>query len=181
MIVVVTSSLLGSKDQFEKNAPALKYTVLKNSKDVVVILDKAIKHPIVITGVTKFAKAQGIPRPEAILTLAALGIGKLVKVCEAAEADAKLELERFEEDTRRAAEASDRATTPGGGDSDIVVIDATEFERNAPKEETKAAADIGKNAADPVPSSGEPSMPGGIPDKGKGKAKEKKDDGCVAM
>lgn len=185
VIVVVTSSLLESKSQFEKNAPGLKHTVLKNSKDVVIILDKAIKHPIVVTGVTKFAKSKGIPRPEAILTLAALGIGKLVKIVEAAEADAKRELEILEEEARRAALAADRATTPGGGDSEIVVVDATEFEKNAPREETKAAEEIGKNAADPAPgqpsTSGESSMPGGLPDKGKGKAKEKKDDGCVMM
>jgi hypothetical protein len=194
-IVVVTSSLLDSKSQFQKNAPGLKHTVLKNSKDVVVILDKACKQPIVITGVTKFAKSRGIPRAEAIMTVTALCVGKLVKILEEAEADAKAELDKLEAEAKRAAAEIDAAasghdnaaasTSAGKGPAtydDIVVIEADAFEKTNTKEEVKEAEKIGKSAADP--SAGTSTVPGALPeaststDKGKGK---KKDDGCIIM
>lgn len=189
-IVVVTSSLLDSKSQFEKNAPGLKHTVLKNSKDCVVILDKGIRNPIVVTGVTKFAKAQGIPRPEAIITLAALGITKLIKILEEAESDAKQELDKLERETKEAAKHVEH--DPGFGD--VVVVDASEFERVSPKDQVKSAEAIGKVAHDAyeaaTPAAGytdtkgkeaEPAAPGALPATDKGKGKEKKKDDCIIM
>ncbi|PVF95117.1 hypothetical protein CPB86DRAFT_828172 [Serendipita vermifera] len=182
-IVVVTSSLLESKSQFQKNAPGLKHTVLKNSKDVVVILDKACKQPIVVTGVTKYAKAHGIPRAEAIMTVTALCVGKLVKILEQAEAEAKEELDRLEAEAKKeAAEAEGAASTSAGkapATDDIVVIDVDAFERTNSKEENKEAEKLGKLVSE-TPGN----VPGGLPeaststDKGKGK---KKDDGCIIM
>ncbi|KIM27137.1 hypothetical protein M408DRAFT_9517 [Serendipita vermifera MAFF 305830] len=194
-IVVVTTSLLNSRAQFEANAPQLKHTVLKNSKDCVVIVDKAIKNPVVITGVTKFAKAQGIPRPEAILTVAAWGVGKLIKILDEAEGEARVELEKFEAEVRQ------RQLEVEHESGDVVVIDASEFEKHLPKEEARVAKEIGHAAAPPSeggapagvatgappvasPSEApaEPAVPGALPDKkGKGKEKKEKDDGCIIM
>lgn len=178
-IVVVTTSLLESKSQFEKNAPSLKHTCLKNSKDVVVILDKAIKHPIVVTGVTKFAKSKGIPRPEAILTVAALGLSKLMNILGEAEEEARAELAKLEAEAA-AAVGSGGASSSGGGEG-LIVIDAQDFERTVPNEETMRAEEIGKAAA-PSPDEVPSSAPGAFPDsKGEGKGKGKKDDGCIIM
>jgi hypothetical protein len=187
--VVVTSSLINSRAQFEANAPQLKHTMLKHSKDVVIIVDKAIKHPIVITGVTKFAKSKGIPRPEAILTIAALGVGKLIKVLDEAESEARVELEKFEGELRQKALQADQ-------EGDLVVVDAGEFEKTVPREDSKKADEIGHAAAPPpdtsatastsaaaagtAPSTSEPTVPGSMPASKKDKAK-KKDDGCIIM
>jgi len=181
-MVIVTSSLLKSRSQFEENAPQLKHTMIKHSKDCVIILDKAIKHPIVITGVTKFARSKGIPRPEAILTIAALGIGKLIKVLDEAETDARVELEKFEAEVRQ------RAVEHGPEEGNLVVVDAAEFEKTVPKEESKKAEEIGHAAAPPPAAaststapgtSSAPAVPGAMPASSKEKAK--KNDGCIIM
>jgi hypothetical protein len=187
-IVVVTSSLINSRSQFEANAPQLKHTMLKHSKDVVIIVDKAIKHPIVITGVTKFAKSKGIPRPEAILTIAALGVGKLIKVLDEAEGEARVELEKFEAELKQKALKADQ-------EGDLVVVDAGEFEKTVPREDSKKADEIGHAAAPPpgtsaaastsaaaagtAPSTSEPTVPGSMPASKKDKAKKKDD--CIIM
>jgi len=187
-IVVVTSSILNSRSQFEANAPQLKHTVLKHSKDCVIIMDKAIKHPIVITGVTKFAKSKGIPRPEAILTIAALGVGKLVKILDEAETEARGELERFEADMKQKATLAERE------DGDLVHVDAGEFEKTVPREDSRVADQIGHAAAPPpgydaagaststapAGAPADPAMPGALPASKKDKTKKEKD-GCIAM
>jgi hypothetical protein len=181
--VVVTSSLLESKAQFEQNAPGLKHTVLKNSKDVVIILDKAVKHPIVVTGITKFAKAKGIPRPEAILTIAALGLGKLVKILDEAEVEAREELAKFEAEAAAATKAREAAgTTADAAEDDLIVIDAGDFEKTAPSAEVKRADEIGKAAAPPPTTSEGSSAPGAFPSTSATRnEKRKKDDGCIIM
>lgn len=200
-IVVVTSSLLESKAQFEKNAPGLKHTVLKNSKDVVIIMDKAIKNPIVVTGVTKFAKSHGIPRPEAILTLAALGVGKLAKILAEAEGEAKKELEKFEAEAREASKHIESDL----GFGDVVVVDADDFEKASPRDQVNSAKEVGKAAQDnanpaastsgyasastsgnraaaPAAKGSEPTVPGALLAKdGKDKTKTEKDGGCIIM
>lgn len=185
--MVVTSSLLNSRAQFEANAPQLKHTMLKHSKDVVIIIDKAIKHPIVIVGVTKFAKSKGIPRPEAILTIAALGVGKLIKVLDEAEGEARVELEKFEAEIREKTLKADQ-------EGDLVIVDAGEFEKTVPREDSRKADEIG-HAAAPLPgsnatastsaagagsSTSEPTVPGAMPASNKDKTK-KKDGGCIIM
>jgi hypothetical protein len=172
--VVVTSSLLESKAQFEKNAPGLKHTVLKNSKDVVIILDKAVKHPIVITGVTKFAKAKAI---------AALGLGKLVKILDEAEIEAREELAKFEAEAAAANRAHQAAgTTADAAEDDLIVIDAGDFEKTAPSAEVKKADEIGRAAAPPPTTAVGSSAPGAFPStSAAGNDKKKKDDGCIIM
>ncbi|KAG8805696.1 hypothetical protein FRC18_006536 [Serendipita sp. 400] len=187
-IVVVTTSLIESKTQFEKNAPGLKYAVLKNSKDVVVIVDKAIKHPIVVTGVTKYAKANGVPRPEAVMTIAALCVGKLVKVLEKAEGEALAELERLNLESQQAEARAQQLVGEHGGESssgsagDVVVIDASDFEKTTSKEDTKAAKEVGRTAAHAPGAEANTATTTKESADRKGKGKENKEDGgCVIM
>lgn len=48
-IVVVTSSLVKAREQMETNSPALKRAILKNGKQVIIVVDKSLKNPVVIT------------------------------------------------------------------------------------------------------------------------------------
>jgi hypothetical protein len=59
--------------------PEIKKSIAKNGRDVLVILDRALRHPIVVTGVSKFARSQGIPYSEALLQLASLGLAKIIE------------------------------------------------------------------------------------------------------
>jgi hypothetical protein len=134
--------------------------------------------------VTKFAKSKGIPRPEAILTIAALGLSKLVKILDEAELEAKEELSKFEAEAAAAQKAHQAAgTTADAAEDDLIVIDAGDFENTVPSAEVKKADEIGKAAAPPPPTSSEgPSAPGGFPSTSNaGKDKKKKDDGCIIV
>jgi len=123
-IVVVTSSIEKAQDQIKKNSPAIKRSIQKNGKQVVIVVDKTLKNPLVITGIHKFAKAQGVPAPEAILTVASLALSKL--------------LASFPTDEELAA----MERNPDMVDE----IDAQDLERMATKEADAEAKSVGKQA-----------------------------------
>lgn len=82
------------------------------------MLDKALKNPIVITGVSKFAKSKGIPHADALLRLASLGLAKILR----AIPDEILE----------------------GAENLVEELDAAELERTSSREENENATRIGR-------------------------------------
>jgi hypothetical protein len=119
-LLVVTSSLNNLQSSLHKSdvGPTIKKSVAKNGRDVVIILDKALKHPIVVTGVSKFAKSKGIPHAEALLQLASLGLTRIMKSM-AKEESAAME-------------------------HAVEEIDAAELERSSPVEANERAHQVGK-------------------------------------
>ena len=89
------------------------------------VLDKALKNPVVITGVSKFAKSKGIPHAEALLRLASLGLAKILRA---------LPEEALE-----------------GVETIVEEIDAAELERTSSREENEDAAKIGREGDMNVP------------------------------
>ncbi|KZS90292.1 hypothetical protein SISNIDRAFT_444190 [Sistotremastrum niveocremeum HHB9708] len=127
-ILVVTSSLEKFQTQIKSNSavgPQLKKSVAANGRDVVVVMDKALRHPIVITGVTKFARSKGIPHADALLRLASLGLSKILT----ALPDEELP----------------------GTEAAIQEVDAAELERTSSIEATEEAAQIGKSGEGSAP------------------------------
>jgi hypothetical protein len=122
-IVVVTSSIETLQAHLEnlEISPELKKTIKKNSRDVIVVLDKTLKHPIVVTGVTKLAKSQGIPHSEALLQLACLALNKLLKA--------------IPEDPTE------------NSDSGITELDATALASSATPADANKAQEVGHTAA----------------------------------
>jgi hypothetical protein len=61
-ILVVTSSLEKMQGILKdtSSGPQIKKAIAENGRDVIVVVDKALKHPLVITGVSKFAKSKGV-------------------------------------------------------------------------------------------------------------------------
>jgi len=80
--------------------------------------DKSLKNPLVITGVSKFARTHGIPYPEAILQVASLALSKILAALP----------EDVQEEVREGVEE----------------IDAEELERNSSKEAEDEAKKVGK-------------------------------------
>lgn len=117
-LLVVTSSLSNLQTSLKQSdlGPEIKKSVAKNGRDVIVIIDKALKHPIVVTGIAKFAKSKGIPHAEALLQLASLGLAKILK------------------------------SIPPENTTDQAVeeVDAAELEMSSPADDTKVAHKIGK-------------------------------------
>jgi len=178
-IVVVSTSLVEAQSQFERSSPHLKASLLAHSKDVVIVIDKSLKNPLVITGVTKFAKAQGIPHPEALLRVASLALNKVLVIINEEEGKAKEEVERIkvEEDAKLRA---------GGAASDAVIVeyDAEELQRTATTEAVSEASKVGKIAGEvqqPTVQQPKVQQPEASTSQGKGKAKEKKDGDCIIM
>ncbi|KAF8527416.1 hypothetical protein BU17DRAFT_81565 [Hysterangium stoloniferum] len=130
VILVVSSSLDRAQEQLKQlNAefgPKIRKSVLSNSRDVIVILDKALKNPIVITGVSKFAKSQGIPHADALLRLASLGLAKIVNA---------LPEENLE-----------------GAEAMVEELDAAELERTSSSEDVEIATKIGHQGDEGAPS-----------------------------
>lgn len=191
-IVVVTTSLVDAQSQIERSSPQLKASLLTHSKDVVIVIDKSLKNPLVITGVTKFAKSQGIPHPEALLRVASLALNKLLVIIHEEEGKAKEEVERI-----KSAEDAKLRSAAAGSDAVIVEYDAEELQRTATEEAVKEAGDVGKiveGAQQPtvqLPKVQQPKgqeanaqdqqeQPEASTSKGKGKEKEK-GDGCIIM
>ncbi len=171
-IVVVSTSLVEAQSQIERSSPHLKASLLTHSKDVVIVMDKALKNPLVITGVKKFAKAQGIPQPEALLRVASLALNKVLVIINEEEGKAKEEVERIklhEEAKLRGASA--------GSDAVIIEYDAEELQKYATTEAVSEASKVGKIVEDSQQSKDQ--QPEASTSKGKGKAKEKSD--CIIM
>ena len=196
-IVVVTTSLVDAQAQIERSSPQLKASLLTHSKDVVIVIDKSLKNPLVITGVTKFAKSQGVPHPEALLRVASLALNKLLVIIHEEEGKAKEEVEKI-----KSAEEAKLRSAAAGSDAVIVEYDAEELQRTATEEAQEEAGKIGKiaeGAQQPTvqlpkvqqpkgqePKGQEPNaqdqqeQPEASTSKGKGKEKEK-DDKCIIM
>ncbi|KAH8107546.1 hypothetical protein DFH11DRAFT_1748017 [Phellopilus nigrolimitatus] len=101
--------------------PALKRSMQKHGRDALVLLDGALKHPVVVTGVSGFARTRGIPHADALLRLASLGLGKILRA--------------LPEDVQ--AEVSEHA------EAKIEEIDAEELERRSTQEERAEAESLG--------------------------------------
>lgn len=171
-IVVVSTSLVEAQAQIERSSPHLKASLLTHSKDVVIVMDKALKNPLVITGVKKFAKAQGIPQPEALLRVASLALNKVLVIINEEEGKAKEDVERIKSEE----EAKLRAAA-AGSDAVIIEYDAEELQKNASAEAVSEACKVGKIVEDSQQSKVQ--QPEASTSKGKGKAKEKGD--CIIM
>jgi len=126
-IVVVTRSLQKAESQIKSSSPKIKRSVAKNGKDVVVLVDKALKNPIVVTGISKLARSRGIPYSEAILQIATLGLAKLIEAI------------------------PDVLPEDGLDADDIVEVDAAEFERRSSDADRQEAQRIGRGASGPPP------------------------------
>lgn len=172
-IVVVSTSLVDAQAQIERSSPHLKASLLTHSKDVVIVIDKALKNPLVITGVTKFAKAQGIPHAEALLRVASLALNKVLVIIDEEAGKAKEDVERIKSEE----EAKLRAANVGS-DAVIVEYDAEELQRTATTEAVSEAGKVGKIAEEAQHTKDQ--QPEASTSKGKGKAKEK-DDKCIIM
>jgi hypothetical protein len=174
-IVVVSTSLVEAQAQIERSSPHLKASLLTHSKDVVIVIDKALKNPLVITGVTKFAKAQGIPHPEAMLRVASLALNKVIVIINEEEGKAKEEVERIKSEEV----AKLRGAAGSSSDAVIVEYDAEELQRTASAEAVSEAGKVGKVAEDTQ----QPTVrqqPEASTSKGKGHIKEK-DGNCIIM
>jgi len=126
-LLVVTSSLNNLQSSLQQHdiGPVVKSSVVKNGRDVVIILDKALKHPIVVTGVSKFAKSKGIPHAEALLQLASLGLAKIVRSMP-------------NEDL-------------SGMEQIVEEVDAAELEKTSPPGDTEQARQVGKEGGGDLP------------------------------
>lgn len=81
-LLIVTSSIEKAHSELLSHptlGPAIKNAISSNGRDVIVLLDKALKHPVVVTGVTQFAKEKHIPHGEAVLRLASMGLARILK------------------------------------------------------------------------------------------------------
>jgi len=83
-ILLVTTSLENATAQItgehgDKIKAQIQKTIRTNGRDVVVLVDKTLRNPVVITGVAKFARSKGIPHAEALLRLASLGLAKILQ------------------------------------------------------------------------------------------------------
>lgn len=107
-----------------------------------ILVDKALKNPIVITGVSRFARSKGIPYSEGLLRLASLGLSKIL----AAIPD-ELE-EEVENEIRKDAAQKKKQEVPGKP-WEVEELDAEELERTSTPEAKKEAADAGKLGGSP--------------------------------
>jgi len=129
-ILVVSTSLEKSQEQLKQlNAeygPKIRRSVSNNGRDVIVILDKALKNPIVITGVSTFAKCSGISLADALLHLASLGLTKILSA---------LPEENLE-----------------GAETIVEELDAAELERTSSFVDNEIATKIGRQGDERAPS-----------------------------
>ncbi|EJD42988.1 hypothetical protein AURDEDRAFT_114857 [Auricularia subglabra TFB-10046 SS5] len=157
-LLVVTTSLEKAQEELRAHkelSPQLKKAVTKNSRDVVIILDKALKNPVVVTGISKFAATKGIPHADALLRLASLGLTKIL----AAMPEVQLE----------------------GLEAVVEEVDAAELERQASPEAREKAEKAGRQGDGPPPKvEVDPNPPRGATDADP-YAKMKKDTQCTVM
>jgi len=129
-LMIVTTSLEKVQSELLNNkelGPQIKKVVSANGRDVVILVDKALKHPVVITGVSKFAKSKGIPHADALLRLCSLGLAKILKA--------------MPEEVRES----------GPVQAVVEELDAAELERSSTQEETKEADRVEKDAKGKAP------------------------------
>ncbi|TDL18764.1 hypothetical protein BD410DRAFT_694623, partial [Rickenella mellea] len=126
-VVVITTSLEKFQAEMrEEYGPEIKKVMAKNGRDVIVILDNALKHPVVVTGVSQFARSKGIPHADALLRLGSLALSKILRAMpeEVRESEVGKDVEHAVEE-----------------------LDAKELERTSSVEEQKEAQHIGEAAA----------------------------------
>ncbi|EJC98237.1 uncharacterized protein FOMMEDRAFT_171174 [Fomitiporia mediterranea MF3/22] len=138
------------------NDPKLKQSLRQHSRDALVLLDNALKHPVVVTGVSRFARSRGIPHADALLRLASLGLGRILRAMP----------EEVQQEVSEHVEAK------------IEEIDAEELERTSTQEERVEAENIGKTAEKAAVPKVEGSPPG---DKDDPYATMKKKNECIIM
>lgn len=141
-IVAVSTSLLNAQSQVEGSSPQIKKIVTKHGKDVVILVDKALKNPIVITGVSRFARSKGIPYSEGLLRLASMGLAKIL----AALPD-EVE-EEVENEIRKDAADKKKHEVPGKR-WEVEEMDAEELERSSSIEAQNEAKDAGQLGGNP--------------------------------
>jgi hypothetical protein len=141
-IVAVSTSLGNAQSQVHESSPQIKKAIAKHGKDVVILVDKALKNPIVITGVSRFARSKGIPYSEGLLRLASMGLARIL-----AAMPEELE-EEVEGEIRKDAAKKKKQEVPGKP-WEVEEMDAEELERTSTPEAKKEAADAGKLGGSP--------------------------------
>jgi hypothetical protein len=156
-IVAVSTSLTNAQSQVHGSSPQIKKLITKHGKDVVILVDKALKNPIVITGVSRFARSKGIPYSEGLLRLASMGLARiLAAIPEEVE-------EQVESEIRKDAAEKQKHEVPGKR-WEVEELDADELERTSTPDARNEAASAGKLGGDP---------------KVEGDKLKQKQDGCV--
>jgi hypothetical protein len=123
----------------------------------VILVDKALKNPIVITGVSRFARSKGIPYSEGLLRLASMGLARiLAAIPEEVE-------EQVESEIRKDAAEKQKHEVPGKR-WEVEELDADELERTSTPDARNEATSAGKLGGDP---------------KVEGDKLKQKQDGCV--
>jgi hypothetical protein len=157
-IVAVSTSLTGAQDQVKGSSPEIKKVISKHGRDVVVLVDKALKNPVVITGVSRFARSKGIPYSEALLRLASMGLSRIL-------ASLPEDLEHEVEGEILADAADKKKHEVPGKRWKVEELDAEELERTSTPEARDEANDAGKLG-------GNPKVEGDH-------VQQKKDSGCI--
>ena len=156
-IVAVSTSITNAQSQVHETSPQIKRIIAKHGKDVVILVDKALKNPIVITGVSRFARSKGIPYSEGLLRLASMGLAKIL-----AALPEEIE-EQVESEIRKDA-AEKRKSEVSGKRWEVEELDADELERSSTSDAKEEATSAGKLGGDP---------------KVEGDKLKQKQDGCV--
>jgi hypothetical protein len=123
----------------------------------VILVDKALKNPIVITGVSRFARSKGIPYSEGLLRLASMGLAKILAALPEEIG------EQVESEIRKDAAEKQKNEVPGKR-WEVEELDADELERSSTSDAREEAASAGKLGGDP---------------KVEGDKLKQKQDGCV--
>jgi hypothetical protein len=118
----------------------MKKFVKKHGKGIIVLVDKSLKNPIVVTGISRFAKSRGIPYSEALLRLASMGLNKIL---------AALPDEVEEEVERKIVEEAAKKKREAAGRGQVEELDAEELERSSSSEAQQEAKEAGKLSKDP--------------------------------
>jgi len=148
---------VNAQSQVHGSSPQIKKIIAKHGKDVVILVDKALKNPIVITGVSRFARSKGIPYSEGLLRLASMGLAKILAAMpENVEAEVESEI-------RKDAAEKQKREVPGK-QWEVEELDADELERNSTSDARDEAASAGNLGGDP---------------KVEGDKLKQKQDGCV--
>jgi len=141
-IVAVSTSLTGAQEQVKGSSPEIKKVISKHGRDVVVLVDKALKNPVVITGVSRFARSRGIPYSEGLLRLASMGLSKIL-------ASMPEEVEQAVEGEIIADAADKKKHEVPGQRWKVEELDAEELERTSTAEAVNEANSAGKLGGNP--------------------------------